>query len=363
MPQQPELPLNQILVGDCIEVMESLPEASVDLIFADPPYNLQLRNDLWRPNMTQVDAVDDAWDQFDDFAAYDQFTGRWLRAARRVMSANATIWVSGTYHNIFRVGSQMQSLGFWLLYTVCWYKPNAMPNFRGKRLKNDAEFVIWAARDESSHYTFNHRVMKQFNNAKQLGSVWKIPLCSGAERLKDADGKKLHPTQKPEALLERIILASSHPNDVILDPFLGSGTTAAIARKLHRQWIGIEREAVYIQAAQQRIEAIEPLAEDALLPLTIATNKMPRVPFKRLLEAGLVSAGQTLYFTVTHQPATILANGKLQCGALVGSIHAVGAKLREAPSCNGWLHWYVIDPITKQNILLNDLRGRLREVN
>jgi modification methylase len=310
--------------------------------------------------MTQVDAVDAAWDKFADLNAYDRFTERWLRAARHVMKEDATIWVSGTYHNIFRVGSQMQSLGFWLLNTVCWYKPNAMPNFRGKRLKNDAEFIIWAARSQTSHYTFNHQVMKQFNDAKQLGSVWKIPLCSGAERLKDAAGKKLHPTQKPEALLERIILASSQPTDVILDPFLGSGTTAAMARKLHRQWIGIEREATYIQAAQQRIDSVEALSEDELTPFTAPSSKIPRVPFKRLLEAGLVSAGQTLYFTANHQPATILENGKLQCGALVGSIHAVGAHLKHAPSCNGWLHWYMIDTVTKQNILLNDLRTQLR---
>ena len=362
MLQRPELPLDQILVGDCIETMESLPAASVDLIFADPPYNLQLRNDLWRPNMTQVDAVDDAWDHFANFDAYDQFTERWLRAARHVMAENATIWVSGTYHNIFRVGSQMQSLGFWLLNTVCWYKPNAMPNFRGKRLKNDAEFVIWAARDQSSHYTFNHQIMKQFNAAKQLGSVWKIPLCSGAERLKDAGGKKLHPTQKPEALLERIILASSQPGDVILDPFLGSGTTAATAHKLHRHWIGIEREATYIQAAQARIDSIEPLPADALVPLTLSAIKPPRVPFKRLLEAGLVAAGQTLYFTTNHQPATILANGKLQCGTLIGSIHAVGAQLTQAPSCNGWLHWYMLDPVTKRHVVLNELRDQLRQV-
>src|SRR5712691_7012705 len=220
-----ELPINQILKGDTLTVLPALPKASIDLIFADPPYNLQLQQELWRPNLTQVDAVDDDWDQFDNFAAYDEFTRAWLKAAREVMKDTATIWVSGSYHNIFRVGTIMQDLGFWLLNTITWFKPNAMPNFRGTRLKNDVEFVIWAKRSEKARYTFNHHQMKQFNFGKQLGSMWEIPVCGGQERLKDSEGKKLHPTQKPEELLKRIIVASSKPGDIVLDPFLGSGTT------------------------------------------------------------------------------------------------------------------------------------------
>ena len=221
--------VNRIIKGDCIETLQKLPEGSVDLIFADPPYNLQLQQDLWRPNHTHVAAVDDKWDQFDDFAAYDAFTRSWLLAARRVMKKTSTIWVSGTYHNIFRVGNILQDLDFWILNTITWFKPNAMPNFRGTRLKNDVEFVIWAKYSEKSKYTFHHHLMKQFNDSKQLGSVWTIPVCGGAERLKDETGKKLHSTQKPEELLKRIILASSNVSDVVLDPFLGSGTTAAVA--------------------------------------------------------------------------------------------------------------------------------------
>lgn len=350
--------LNQILSGDTLDLLPQLPERSVDLIFADPPYNLQLQQELWRPNLTPVDAVDDAWDQFDSFAAYDDFTRAWLTGARRVMKDSATIWVSGTYHNIFRVGALMQDLGFWLLNTVTWFKPNAMPNFRGIRLKNDVEFVIWAKKSAKARYTFNHHPMKLFNDGKQLGSLWMIPVCGGQERLRAADGKKLHPTQKPEALLRRIILASSQPGDVVLDPFLGSGTTAAVAKQLHRQWIGIERDPLYIEAAQRRIDAAQPLPPDDLLLRDGRTPRSERIPFKRLLERGLLQPGQTLYLDKPPVSARVLPNGLIAAGDLVGSIHKVGAALKQSPSCNGWIHWSYVDPATGERRPLDTLRQR-----
>jgi DNA modification methylase len=356
------LPLNQIVRGDTLEVLTKLPSASVDLVFADPPYNLQLHQELWRPNQTQVDGVDDAWDQFEDFAAYDAFTRGWLDGARRVMKDTATIWVSGTYHNIFRVGSIMQDLGFWILNTVSMYKHNAMPNFRGTRLKNDVEFVIWAKRTETSRYTFNHHLMKQFNEGKQLGSVWTIPVCAGPERLKDADGKKLHPTQKPEELLKRIIVASSKPGDVVLDPFLGSGTTAAVAKQFHRHWIGIERDPIYIEAAQQRIDNVQQMLFDELGEY-IPTEKPSKVPFNELLKQGYLQPGQALYLDVPESTAVILDDGQLQSNGYIGSIHRVGALLKNAPSCNGWMHWQYIDAVDGIKRPIDVLRSAIREQN
>lgn len=354
-----QTPINKILIGDTIAQMDKLPEKYVDLIFADPPYNLQLRQDLWRPNMTQVDAVNDAWDQFDSFASYDQFTCDWLTSARRIMKPDATIWVSGTYHNIFRVGRIMQDLGFWLLNTVSWHKTNAMPNFRGTRLKNDVEFVIWAKYSEKSRYTFNHHTMKQFNDGKQLGSVWAIPATGGQERLKDDDGKKVHPTQKPEALLTRIIVASSKPNDIVFDPFFGSGTTGAVAKQLRRRWLGVEREPNYIEASRERIEAIIPLKADD--PLIDIPEKPQRVAFSTLIEKGYLSAGQTLYLDDPDQSAIILANGKLRANGDTGSIHQLGKLLKSAPSCNGWEHWYYVDAKTNQREPIDMLRQQYRE--
>ncbi len=352
-------PLNQILHGDTLDMLPRLPACSVDLIFADPPYNLQLQQELWRPNMTRVEPVDDAWDRFDSFAAYDSFTRAWLSAARCVMKDSATIWVSGTYHNIFRVGAIMQDLGFWILNTVAWCKVNAMPNFRGVRLKNDTELVIWAKKSEKCRYTFNHQFMKQFNGGKQLGTVWSIPACGGRERLKDAEGKRLHPTQKPEELLKRIILATSKVGDVVLDPFLGSGTTAVMAKRLRRNWIGIEREPIYIQAAQQRIDSktILPLDDPMLTP----TPQRPRrIPFRSLLERGYLQAGQVLYLDKPDSTAVILANGLLQSNGYTGSIHKVGSQLKHVPSCNGWTHWSYDDAATGERTVIDTLRKRVR---
>ena len=351
---------NRLIEGDCLEILPQLPAKSVDLIFADPPYNLQLRGDLWRPNMTPVDAVNDEWDQFESPATYDAFTRSWLTAAQRVMNENATLWVSGTYHNIFRVGAIMQDLGFWLLNTVTWHRVNAMPNFRGTRLKNDVEFVIWAKRSEKSTYTFNHHLLKRYNDGKQLGSVWAIPLCTGPERLREADGRKLHSTQKPEALLERIILASSKPGDVVLDPFLGSGTTAAVAQRLRRRWIGIERDSHYLRAAQQRIDAVQPLPDNDPRLAFDEQRKLRRIPFVSLLEQELLQPGQPLYLDSPLYTATILADGHLQAGSAVGSIHGLGAQLKGVPSCNGWLHWMFDDRATGNRQFIDSLRHRVR---
>lgn len=353
---------NRIIEGDCIAELARLPAASVDLVFADPPYNLQLENELWRPNLTRVDAVTDAWDQFDSFHAYDAFTRAWLTAVRRVMKPTATIWISGTYHNIFRVGTALQDLGFWLLNTVTWVKPNAMPNFRGTRLKNDVEFLIWAKYAPDSRYTFNHHEMKQFNAGKQLGSVWEIPVCGGAERLKDAEGRKLHPTQKPEELLTRIMLASTQTGDVVLDPFVGSGTTCAVARRLHRRWWGIDTDPAYVAAARARVRATQPLPEQHADLHTRAQNKPRRVPFKLILRLGYLQPGQTLYLDCTGDEAVILEDGRLTVNGFTGSIHKTGAYLNRTPTCNGWKHWHYIDEDTGQRMAIDVLRKRVRQV-
>ena len=351
--------LDQILLGDCLAILPTLPPASVDMVFADPPYNLQLTQELWRPNLTLVDAVDEDWDQFENFTAYDAFTRAWLGAVRDVMKPTATIWVSGTYHNIFRVGAIMQDLGFWLLNTVTWFKPNAMPNFRGTRLKNDVEFLIWAKRDEDGRYTFDHHQMKQFNDGKQLGSVWKIQVCNGPERLRDANGDKLHPTQKPEELLQRVILASSRPGDVILDPFLGSGTTAAVARRLHRHWIGIEQNDVYVRAARERVAGVQPLKPTHPL-IAAGGRKPPRVPFRALLEQGYLKPGQVLYLGQSDRAAVILDNGRLRADGVTGSIHTLGCRLKGVPSCNGWTLWHYVDERTGERRAIDHPRDLVR---
>jgi DNA modification methylase len=350
-----------LLQGDSLTILPSLPKQSVDLIFADPPYNLQLQRDLWRPNLTHVDGVNDSWDQFEDFAAYDSFTEQWLSAAREVMKESASIWVSGTYHNIFRVGSIMQDLGFWILNTVTIFKPNAMPNFRGRRLKNDVEYVIWAQHSQNGRYTFNQHAMKGYNAGKQLGSVWTIPVCGGPERLRDAEGKKLHSTQKPEALLERILIASSKPGDLVLDPFSGSGTTAAVAKRLRRHWIAIERERAYVEAAQRRVDAVEPLNANHPLVAGVERQRRARLPFRKLLDYGYVRPGQILYLDRPDCQAVVQEDGKLVYGMTVGSIHGLAAQLKGVPSCNGWMHWSVLNTDTGESLLIDQLRRRLRE--
>lgn len=334
------LPENALLAGDALAILPTLPPDSIDLVFADPPYNLQLKNELWRPNLTRVDSADKEWDELGDFAAYDEFTRAWLSALRPLMKRRSSLWVSGTYHNIFRIGRLLQDLGYWLLNTITWYKPNAMPNFSGTRLKNDVEFLIWAQKTEGGSKTFHHHFAKQFNDfrpGKQLGSVWRIPACGGRERLKDRQGRKLHATQKPEELLSRIILSSSRRGDLVLDPFLGTGTTAVVAKRAHRRWLGIEKNSRYLAAAAARVAAVTPLLENH--PLMQERQRPPRVPFATLLEAGLLRPGQTLILDHPPARATILADGRLQVGEEIGSIHQLGARLKGAPSCNGWRHW------------------------
>jgi site-specific DNA-methyltransferase (adenine-specific) len=340
--QSPDSRENQILQGDCLECMAQLPPQSVDLIFADPPYNLQLQGDLWRPNMTRVDAVEEAWDQFESFQAYDEFSRAWLQACRRVLKEDGTLWVIGTYHNIYRLGKIIQDLGYWILNDVLWVKTNPMPNFKGVRFTNAHETLIWAAKSKEAKYTFNHHAMKSLNEDKQMRSDWYFPICSGSERIK-VSGRKAHPTQKPEALLYRVILASSQPGDLILDPFFGTGTTGVVAKKLHRRWIGIEREPEYIELAQARIDAIQAEKYEVIaFDVRDYRRLAPRVAFTRLLEHGLLKPGETLYFKADRSwPAVIRADGKLVVDGYEGSIHQVGRYLSGGAPCNGWEHWYV----------------------
>ncbi|RWR11362.1 site-specific DNA-methyltransferase [Paenirhodobacter populi] len=336
---QAMLPLNQILAGDCIEVMNSLPEASVDLIFADPPYNLQLRGDLHRPDNSRVDAVDDDWDQFGSFAEYDRFTRDWLAAARRVLKPTGAIWVIGSYHNIFRLGAELQNQGFWMLNDVVWRKANPMPNFRGKRLTNAHETLIWASKTEGAKYTFNYEALKALNEGVQMRSDWVLPICTGHERLKDEQGDKAHPTQKPESLLHRVLVGTTNPGDVVLDPFFGTGTTGAVAKKLGRHYIGIEREEAYRKAAQKRLDRIRIFDREAL-EVTGSKRAEPRVPFGTLVERGMLSPGEELYSLGSRFKAKVRADGTLIGRDIKGSIHQVGAQLEGAPSCNGWTYWH-----------------------
>tara|TARA_B110000967_G_C18856259_1_gene547386 strand:+ start:728 stop:1852 length:1125 start_codon:yes stop_codon:yes gene_type:complete len=332
------LPRNEIIAGDCISIMNSLPENSVDLIFADPPYNLQLKGDLHRPDSSKVDAVNNDWDKFSSFEAYDSFTNSWLKAAYRVLKPNGAIWVIGSYHNIFRVGSKLQDIGYWILNDVIWRKSNPMPNFRGMRLTNAHETLIWAAKSEKSKYTFNYEAMKAMNEGIQMRSDWIIPICNGHERLKNKNGEKAHPTQKPEALLHRIILSTTNPGDVILDPFFGSGTTGAVAKKLGRDFIGIEREEAYRIAANRRIKEARKYDRDAL-EVTQSKRMEPRVPFGQLVERGLLQPGETLESLNGRHKAKVRADGTLISTETKGSIHQVSAALEGAPSCNGWTYW------------------------
>ena len=339
MPKRP-LPFDEILQGDCIAEMARLPDKSVDMIFADPPYNLQLGGDLFRPEGGKVDACDDHWDKFDSFAAYDRFTSEWLAEARRILKDNATIWVIGSYHNIFRVGALLQDASFWILNDVIWRKSNPMPNFRGTRFTNAHETLIWAAKDEKARYTFNYRAMKALNDDLQMRSDWVLPICSGQERVKDEDGVKAHPTQKPEALLYRILLACTKPGDVVLDPFFGTGTTGAVARRLGRRWIGIERESSYVKVALERIKSTLPLDESAM-KVVPDKRSAPRVAFGLLVESGLVPPGTTLTDSKRRWTASVRADGSISSGPHAGSIHKVGAALQTSPSCNGWSFWHV----------------------
>jgi DNA modification methylase len=355
--------LDHIYAGDCRKILAEFPEKSVDLIFADPPYNLQLRNELLRPNLTKVDAVDDEWDRFDDFSAYDNFTREWLLACRRVLKDTGTLWVIGSYHNIYRVGAILQDLGFWILNDVIWVKTNPMPNFRGVRFTNAHETLIWCKKSsDQKRYTFNYHAMKMSNDEKQMRSDWEIALCTGSERIM-VNGEKLHTTQKPEALLFRVILSSSNPGDIVLDPFFGTGTTGAVAKKLGRHFIGVERDSKYISAAQARINAINlSMFDDEVLGRYETKRSAPRIPFASLIEYGLLLPGQKLYFNKNKAiSATVLADGSLRAlDGMRGSIHKIGAYVGQLPACNGWEHWY-FEASSGSLIAIDSLRDEVRQ--
>ena len=328
---------NRILVGDCVALMNDLPEASVDMVFADPPYNLQLEGELHRPNNSKVDAVDNDWDQFSSFGSYDRFSRDWLAAARRVLKPDGTLWVIGSYHNIFRVGATLQDLGYWMLNDVVWRKSNPMPNFRGRRFTNAHETLIWCAKDKDSKYRFNYEAMKNLNDELQMRSDWYLPICNGKERIKQ-NGRKAHPTQKPESLLHRVILSSTEPGDIVLDPFFGSGTTGAVAKRLGRKFVGIEREEEYAQVAHERIASVKQATEEELLR-TPTKREQPRVPFGWAVERGLLTPGDVLCDTRRRYTARVAADGTLATNDFRGSIHKVGAYVQKAPACNGWQFW------------------------
>ena len=351
--------LDTIIKGDCVAALEALPDQSVDVIFADPPYNLQLGGTLTRPDQSVVDAVDDAWDQFASFEAYDAFTRAWLLACRRVLKPHGTIWVIGSYHNIFRVGATLQNLNFWILHDVIWRKTNPMPNFKGRRFQNAHETLIWASRDSSAKsYTFNYDAMKAANDDVQMRSDWLFPICSGGERLKDENGDKVHPTQKPEALIARILMASTKPGDVVLDPFFGSGTTGAVAKRLGRHFVGIEREEDYIAAAARRIAAVEPLGK-AELNVMSGKKAEPRVAFNVLVESGLIRPGQVLTDARRRVSAIVRADGTLTANGEAGSIHRLGARVQGLDACNGWTFWhYEEEGVAKP---IDDLRTIIRK--
>ena len=352
------LKLDQVIEGDCIERMNALPENSVDLIFADPPYNMQLRGELRRPNQSKVDAVDDHWDQFESFKEYDRFTHDWLTAARRVLKDTGTIWVIGSYHNIFRVGSTLQDLGFWILNDVVWRKTNPMPNFKGRRFTNAHETLIWATKNPQQQYTFNYEAMKALNDELQMRSDWTLPICSGHERIKGADGQKAHSTQKPESLLHRVIVSSTKPGDVILDPFFGTGTTGAVAKRLGRHFIGLEREKTYADVARARIAEVVPADSDAI-DVTRSKRSEPRIPFGWVVERGLLPPGTVLHGQGRKKTsAKVRADGTLVCSDASGSIHRIGAHVQGLDACNGWTFWQF--ELNGALVPIDVLRQRLR---
>ena len=350
---------DRVCVGDCVDLLRGLPEGCADLIFADPPYNLQLGGNLYRPNNSRVDGVEDDWDRFDDQQAYDAFTRDWLAAARHALSDDGSLWVIGSYHNIYRVGAILQDLGFWILNDIIWRKTNPMPNFRGRRFTNAHETLLWAVKDKGARYTFNYQSMKALNDDLQMRSDWFIPICGGAERLRDDEGQKLHSTQKPEALLHRVILASSKPGDLVVDPFFGSGTTGAVAKRLRRRWLGFERDPRYAAIAQERIAKVQPADPEAVA--VMAKRDEPRIPFGWLVEHGLLEPGTPLYGPGRRWSAKVRSDGTVIAEKARGSIHQVGAAVQGAPSCNGWTFWHinVEGTLVPIDLLRQKLRARL----
>lgn len=350
--------LNTIINDDCIKAMNQMEENSVDLIFADPPYNLQLGDALTRPDNTNVSGVYEEWDSFESLAAYDAYTREWMTAARRVLKEDGAIWVIGSYHNIFRVGYILQDLGFWILNDIIWNKTNPMPNFKGTRFTNAHETLIWASKNPNSKYTFNYEAMKALNDDTQMRSDWQIPLCTGKERLKDEEGNKLHPTQKPEGLLYRVIMASTNVGDVILDPFFGTGTTGAVAKKLGRNFIGIERDVNYVKGAQARIDAVKPV-DNAMCLEMVSKKRQPRIPFGSVIERGLLTPGDVLYDAGRKHCAVVRSDGTLKSETMEGSIHQVGAAAQNLSACNGWVYWY-FENEKKELVSIDELRTQVR---
>ena len=346
-----------VIEGDCLTELKRLPTASVDLVFADPPYNLQLGGNLTRPDQSAVDGVDDSWDKFDSFAAYDRFSEAWLAEARRVLKPDGALWVIGSYHNIYRLGRILQDLDYWILNDVVWRKTNPMPNFRGRRFTNAHETLIWAARSQGSRHTFNYEAMKALNDDVQMRSDWELPICTGAERLK-TDGRKAHPTQKPESLLARVLLASTNRGDIVLDPFFGSGTTGAVAKRLNRHFIGIEQDPAYAALARERVAAVTPIASPDLLA-TEPKRAKPKVPFGSLIERGLIKPGDVLFDSRKRFTARVRADGSLVTdGKESGSIHSLGAKLQSLPSCNGWTFWHISRD--GKDVVIDSFRDQVR---
>jgi modification methylase len=348
--------VNKIYQGDCLEILKQIPEKSIDLIFADPPYNMQLKKELYRPNNTKVDGVDDAWDKFESFQDYDNFVTSWLSQCKRILKDTGTIWVIGSYHNIFRVGTVMLNLGFWILNDVTWYKTNPMPNFLGTRFTNATETLLWCSKGENfKKYTFNHKMMKKYNDEKQMTSVWKIGLCVGGERIKGSDGKKAHSTQKPEELLKRVILSTTKQGDIVLDPFFGTGTTGAVAKKLGRNFLGIEKESSYIKVAQKRISGIKTFLPEASWVEEEKSVKQ-KVPFVNLVKENVIKSGDILFTRKRFdKKAKVLSNGFLECDKNIGSIHRLGAMIQQTASCNGWKFWYVLK--NNKALVIDDLRS------
>ena len=352
------LPLDQIIQGDCLTIMPTLPAESIDLVFADPPYNLQLTRDLWRPNLTRVDAVKETWDQFNDYSDYDEFTRQWILECRRLLKPEGTLWVIGTYHNIHRIGTILQDLDFWILNDIIWIKTNPMPNFHGVRFTNAHEILIWAQKQRDAKTRYNHMTIKALNDDLQMRSDWLLPICCGKERIKKG-GKKAHPTQKPEALLYRILMASTRPGDIVLDPFFGTGTSGIVAKQLHRHWIGIEKNLEYVKLSSERIDATHQTDFDPLVFNLTEKRRRPRIPFGSLLENGLLLPGQKLFLGGKNgKMATVHSDGTIHCDNLQGSIHMVARQILQAP-CNGWEEWFYEDPVSGEMRSINELRLEL----
>lgn len=352
--------LNTIINADCVETMKKIADNSIDVIFADPPYNLQLGDALKRPDNSDVKGVYEEWDSFESIAEYDKYTKAWMSEARRILKEDGTIWVIGSYHNIFRVGYIMQDLGFWILNDIIWNKTNPMPNFKGTRFTNAHETLIWATKNPKARYTFNYEAMKAMNDDVQMRSTWEIPLCTGKERLKNSEtGEKLHPTQKPEALLYRVIMASTNVGDVVLDPFFGTGTTGAVAKRLGRNFIGIEKDKTYIKGALKRLDNITVSQEEAALEYN-CKRKLPKVPFGAVLERGLISPGDVLYDEKKKNKAVVRSDGTIKFHSDTGSIHQMGAMAQNSSTCNGWAYWHFVDSKTKKLVCIDELRQLIR---